>query len=299
MHLHLSDKLIHEIDSAKGLLYKTIFVYTLIVTALIFLTAAVDANKTHINLYFFVNLSTVLILAWFIKKSFNIISHATHLLTFRVGLFLLLNSTFASLAGGLRVLDKEHSSLIAAALYVPAILLIIYSFNKFISYINARYKSAIDMSLTDELTGLPNRRHLNIRLNQLESLHGAICILDLDDFKKINDTYGHEMGDKCLKHAGLALKNFTKDDVFIARSGGEEFAIIINESEEADYRGLIEKIKHTLSMSYANGVCTTVSIGVAFKSTNQTSSNTLAAADAALYDAKKSGKNRINYAMKH
>ncbi|MEN4591835.1 hypothetical protein [Pantoea agglomerans] len=101
MHLHLSDKLIHEIDSAKGLLYKTIFVYTLIVTALIFLTAAVDANKTHINLYFFVNLSTVLILAWFIKKHFNIISHATHLLTFRVGLFLLLNSTFASLAGGL------------------------------------------------------------------------------------------------------------------------------------------------------------------------------------------------------
>lgn len=88
--------------------------------------------------------------------------------------------------------------------------MIIYSFNKFISYVNHNYKTVISESLTDELTGLPNMRHLNIKLRELENKSGTICIADIDHFKKINDTYGHVAGDKVLRNIGLRMSSFYK-----------------------------------------------------------------------------------------
>ncbi|MBD8143087.1 GGDEF domain-containing protein [Pantoea agglomerans] len=297
MDFNVSDKLIHELDSPKGLLYRMIFIYTLIVTGIVLSLGFSKSDYSDVSFYFIVNFLTIIILAWFIRKSFNIHSHARHLLTFRAGVFLLLNSTIVSMAGGLRLLDKDNTSIIAATLYAPAILLIIYSFNKFIYFANDRYKSAVDLSLTDELTGLPNRRHLNMKLRELEANTAVICIIDLDDFKKINDSYGHEMGDKVLKNAGLILQDIANDEIFISRSGGEEFAVIIH--EEDNEKKLIEKIKHSLCLSPADGISTKVSIGVTFKSADQTSSSSLAAADAALYESKRNGKNRTTYSKKN
>ncbi|MSE14622.1 diguanylate cyclase [Pantoea agglomerans] len=293
MHFNLPDKLIHEIDSPQGLLYRMIFIYTVVVTGLVLLPGLFLSDYSDVNFHFIVNFFTVAILAWFIRKSFSIQPHEKHLLPFRVGIFLLLNSTIISMAGGLRVVDKDQASLIAAVLYAPAILLIINSFNGFVAFVNEKYKSALESSLTDELTGLPNRRHLNIKLRELEPHSGVICILDIDDFKKINDSYGHEMGDKVLKNAGLVLSEIVSDEIFISRSGGEEFAVIIKEKYDEK---IIAKIKHSLSLSPANGISTNFSIGVAFKSANQTSSAALAAADSALYDSKRNGKNSITYA---
>lgn len=294
MHFNLPDKLIHEIDSPEGLLYRMIFIYTVVVTGVVLLPGLFLSDFSDVNFHFIINFFTVAILAWFIRKSFSIRPHEKHLIPFRVGIFLLLNSTITSMAGGLRVVDKEDASLIAAVLYAPAILLIINSFNGFITFVNEKYKSALELSLTDELTGLPNRRHLNIKLRELEPHSGVICILDIDDFKKINDSYGHETGDKVLKNAGLVLSELASDEIFISRSGGEEFAVIIK--EKSDAKKIIAKVKHSLNLSSANGISTYVSIGVAFKSANQTSSAALAAADSALYDSKRNGKNRITYA---
>ncbi len=271
-----------------------IFIYTVVVTGVVLLPGLFLSDCSDVNFYFIVNFFTVAILAWFIRKSFSIQSHEKNLFPFRVGIFLLLNSTIISMAGGLRVLDKDQASLIAAVLYAPAILLIINSFNGFIAFVNGKYKSALELSLTDELTGLPNRRHLNIKLRELEPHSGVICILDIDDFKKINDLYGHETGDKVLKNAGLVLGEIASDEIFISRSGGEEFAVIIK--EKSDEKKIIAKIKHSLSLSPENGISTYVSIGVAFKNANQTSSAALAAADSALYDSKRNGKNMITYA---
>jgi len=101
----------------------------------------------------------------------------------------------------------------------------------------AAFAEATQHALTDVLTGLPNRRYLE-DVFQLKSaeLHRhpereshALVVLDGDGFKKINDTYGHNIGDEMIKHMAIALKACLREDDFLARIGGDEFAIILSE----------------------------------------------------------------------
>jgi diguanylate cyclase (GGDEF)-like protein len=171
--------------------------------------------------------------------------------------------------------------------------MIIFLFEKFISYVNHNYKSAVNLSLTDELTGLPNRRHLNVILRGLENRSGTICIADIDHFKKINDTYGHEAGDRVLRDTGLRLSNLVSESVFIARSGGEEFAIVIFDNINAE--DIIRKIKTSVSDACNGSFGITLSIGVATKLKHDSSSSAINAADDALYRAKRAGRDCIIY----
>ncbi|WP_426768592.1 GGDEF domain-containing protein [Erwinia aphidicola] len=293
MNLNIYSKLIHEINSVNGLLYRIIFFYTTLCTGLVFCIGSDKINSSNINVYFLLNVLTIMILTWLIRKSFKIQLHGESLILFRIGIFLLLNSTIITMTGGLKVIDTDITSLVSASLYVPAMMLIIYSFNSFIAYVNDMYKSVLDLSLTDELTGLPNRRYLNLELRELEDKAGAICIVDIDDFNRINNKYGHEMGDKVIKKTALILKGFACDNISVFRTGGEEFALVFREGLAVNI--LAERIKKSLSLSSAEGIPTTVSIGVALKTINQASSSCLAAADAALYKSKRNGKNRITY----
>ena len=294
MNFKIHDKLIHEVESPKGLLYRMVFIYTCFMVTLITSLSLVIGDTSKINLYFLINSCTVMVIAWFIRKSFNIKSKEAHLLIFRISLFLLLNSSLASMTGGLNLIERDTASLIAALLYVPAMLLIIYSFNTFISYVNYNYKYAVSLSLTDELTGLPNRRHLNLKLREMENRSGTVCIADIDHFKKINDTYGHEAGDKVLRNTGLRLSHFANESVFISRSGGEEFAIIIFDNTNAGE--LIRKIKSTVSDGCNGSTNVTLSIGISVKNENDSSYAVISAADDALYQAKRAGRDRITYA---
>lgn len=296
MNFKIHDKLIHEVDSPEGLLYRMIIVYTCFMTTLIVIFFFIMGDTTKLNFYFFINTCTVTVIAWFIRKSFNLYSKETYLLIFRISLFFLLNSSLASMAGGLSLLERDTASLIAALLYIPAMLMIIYSFNSFISYVNINYRSAISLSLTDEITGLPNRRHLNVKLREIEGRKGTICIADIDHFKRINDTYGHEAGDKVLRNIGLRLSNFISDSVFISRSGGEEFAIIIFDNTNAN--NIVRDIKSSVSEGCNGSISITLSIGVAIKEEGDSSSTIITAADNALYNAKKNGRNRIVYAQR-
>jgi diguanylate cyclase (GGDEF)-like protein len=261
-------------------------------TLIIVLSFAIG-DTSKINFYFFINSCTVAVMAWFIRKSFNIQSTEVNLLVFRVSLFLLLNSSLASMAGGLGLIERDTASLIASIIYIPAILMIIFLFEKFISYVNHNYKSAVNLSLTDELTGLPNRRHLNVILRGLENRSGTICIADIDHFKKINDTYGHEAGDRVLRDTGLRLSNLVSESVFIARSGGEEFAIVIFDNINAE--DIIRKIKTSVSDACNGSFGITLSIGVATKLKHDSSSSAINAADDALYRAKRAGRDCIIY----
>lgn len=294
MNFKVHDKLIHEVESPKGLLYRMVTIYACFMATLIIVLSLAMGDTSRLNFYFFINSCTVAAMAWFIRKSFNIHSKATHLLVFRISLFLLLNSSLASMAGGLSLIERDTASLIAALLYAPAILMVIYSFRIFISFVNDSYKSAVNLSLTDELTGLPNRRHLNVKLREIERGAGTICIADIDHFKKINDTYGHEAGDKVLRNTGLRLSNFVNDRVFISRSGGEEFAIVIFDNINAE--DLIQKIKTSVSDVCNGSISVTLSIGVATKQKKDSSSSIITAADNALYQAKRAGRDRIMYA---
>lgn len=294
MNFKIHDKLVHEVDSPKGLLYRMIIIYTCFMAALIIALSLTVGDTSKLNFYFFINTCTIAVMAWFIRKSFNLHAREKYLWTFRVSLFLLLNSSLASMAGGVYLIDRDTASVIAALLYVPAILMVIYSFNRFISYVNLNYKSAVNLSLTDELTGLPNRRHLNAKLREIEDRIGTICIADIDHFKKINDTYGHEAGDKVLRNTGLRLSSFVSDNVFISRSGGEEFAIVIFDNTHAEE--LIRKIKTSVSGGCNGSISVTLSIGVATKQKRDSSSSIITAADDALYQAKRAGRDRIMYA---
>lgn len=294
MNFKIHDKLIHEVESHDGLLYRMVIIYTCCMSMLIIFLFWAVGDTSKLNFYFFINTCTVIVMVWFIRKSFNIYSRDMHLLVFRISLFLLLNSSLASMAGGLNVIERDIASVLASLLYVPAMLMIIYSFNKFISYVNINYNSAVRLSLTDELTGLPNRRHLNVKLREIEDRSGAICIADIDYFKKINDTYGHEAGDNVLKNIGLKLKDIVKDNVFISRSGGEEFAIVI--FDDTNVEEIVRNIKASVSDGCNGSIRVTLSIGAAIKQKNDSSSDVITAADDALYRAKKAGRDCIMYA---
>lgn len=294
MNFKIHDKLIHEVESPKGLLYRMIIIYASFMVMLIIILSFAMGDTSRLNFYFFINSCTVVVMTWFIRKSFNIHSTDKSLMFFRMSLFLLLNSSLASMAGGLGLIERDTASLISAIIYIPAVLMIVFAFNKFILYVNQNYKSAVNLSLTDELTGLPNRRHLNVILSAMENRSGTICITDIDHFKYVNDTYGHEAGDRVLREIGLKLSNLSADDVFISRSGGEEFSIVIFDNVNAEE--VIKNIKKSISDGCSGSIFVTLSFGVAIKQKFHSSSSALSAADNALYSAKRAGRDCIIYA---
>lgn len=160
------------------------------------------------------------------------------------------------------------------------------------------------LSVTDPLTGLSNRRNLDYELKQeisrcLRYNTKLSCImLDIDHFKKVNDTYGHLLGDEVLKMIGRVLKNHLRIHDIPARYGGEEFVILLPETGlEAAYK-VAEKIRKLIKGNHVerNGekVTVTVSCGVAEFVPGKMNDpmELIEAADNALYMAKKKGRDR-------
>lgn len=170
-----------------------------------------------------------------------------------------------------------------------------------IKKINFMYSQTRYLSLTDALTGLYNRRHFNAELERefmrSKRYGGNLCIaiIDIDFFKKINDTYGHLCGDYVLKEvAYLILENFRKTDM-VFRYGGEEFVVIMTETSLENSLIPLERLRKTIEdnnfMYKGKKITVTVSIGV---ETNQTDTTDefLNNADKALYKAKQNGRNQ-------
>lgn len=160
------------------------------------------------------------------------------------------------------------------------------------------------LAATDALTGLVNRRQFN---HQLEAEIArtkryrsplSLALFDIDDFKKINDFYGHTTGDRILREMGqLILENVRESDI-AARYGGEEFALILPETSQMDAYDLLERlraiIERTVFCLPDNPMTVTVSVGVAQLDASKAQSYEIVErADAALYEAKKQGKNRV------
>lgn len=161
------------------------------------------------------------------------------------------------------------------------------------------------MASYDPLTGLFNRSHFNTLLErQLESLEFtqtglAVLFLDLDDFKPINDSFGHASGDELLVEISRRLKRLMRANDLTARFGGDEFVIALNGLGTVDKASKVaQKVLDDVIQPYAldNGERVTVSasVGIAFTTAHATTSTALLdAADAAMYEAKQLGKNRI------
>lgn len=158
----------------------------------------------------------------------------------------------------------------------------------------------------DPLTGLPNRSHLGAELEHLladarrHERKVATLFLDLDRFKSINDTLGHEAGDTLLVTVGKRLRSVLRETDLVSRIGGDEFVIAITDIEDpSTTSAAIEKVRLAVSEPVSIGeqdYVVTPSIGVAFYPDDGSSvSDLLRCADSALYAAKGEGRNRVSY----
>jgi diguanylate cyclase (GGDEF)-like protein len=159
------------------------------------------------------------------------------------------------------------------------------------------------LSLTDGLTRLHNHRHFQdqfAREAKRADRTGqplALAVVDIDDFKKLNDELGHAAGDAVLQGVARLLTEELRESDFLSRYGGEEFALLAPQTDLAGVTALAEKLRHTIAKSELpvvgphGRVSITVSIGVALY--DGSTASTFDAADRALYDAKAAGKDCV------
>jgi diguanylate cyclase (GGDEF)-like protein len=157
----------------------------------------------------------------------------------------------------------------------------------------------------DSLTGLFNRPYLDARLHQeLERAKRAtssltVLMADIDDFKTINDTFGHQIGDAVLQVVGSILRSAVRVFDVCARYGGDEFAILMPSSDQLSAAACAERIRQRVSEDYASDERLarlprlTMSIGVAIIEAGDTPTDLIHRADRCLYQAKAEGKNRV------
>ncbi|UIJ70508.1 GGDEF domain-containing protein [Aurantimonas sp. HBX-1] len=158
-------------------------------------------------------------------------------------------------------------------------------------------------ALTDPLTGMNNRRFFDAALEHFLVEFARInrpiglMILDLDHFKAINDTYGHDVGDEVLKAIAACLFEFTRYHDVVARLGGEEFAIVAPNLEAAELAHLAERIRAAIqALPFGLGtvrIRVTVSIGLAVSTPSDDCAGFYKRADVNLYAAKQAGRNRV------
>ncbi|CNF41683.1 GGDEF domain-containing protein [Yersinia kristensenii] len=154
----------------------------------------------------------------------------------------------------------------------------------------------------DKLTQLNNRASVEYRLATIHSTRQAcgLLILDLDHFKLVNDTYGHDGGDILLTEVGRLLMSVTRDEDFVGRYGGEEFIIITHSHDPQTIKAVAERIRQcveNLAVQLADGrkIKATTSIGASLYLPGMSMLKALKMTDEALYQAKGQGRNRVVY----
>jgi two-component system cell cycle response regulator len=159
-----------------------------------------------------------------------------------------------------------------------------------------------ELSTIDPLTGLGNRRRVEATIEQLADTHGhdaplTVIMFDVDHFKAVNDTFGHAIGDVVLKIVAARLRDAVTKDIPVARWGGEEFIVATVGLDEAEACALAEHMRQAVTTTpFATGIDQTipvaVSAGYAIGPVSEFRA-ILDAADRALYEAKRTGRNRV------
>jgi diguanylate cyclase (GGDEF)-like protein len=157
---------------------------------------------------------------------------------------------------------------------------------------------------TDALTGLPNKRDVQDTLKRMVAYTArigaplSVALLDLDHFKQINDTLGHERGDEVLAATAAAMRSTLRDSDFIGRYGGEEFLLLLPDTDRTGAATVLESIRSAIARVTVPGVdrAISASIGVAVHQQHVDAETLVRGADRALYLAKSGGRNRVEFA---
>ncbi len=218
----------------------------------------------------------------------------------------LLSIPLKRLLDGIAVITKGDYSHTISIQNNDELGLISKEFNKMAKTINERESQLDELAHYDVLTKMPNRAmflsNLESALNRAERNHTklAVFFLDLDEFKSINDTLGHNIGDKVLKHVAENLSKIMRKNDLLARIGGDEFNILVEDLESAVVaeeiaQKMIEQMNLPLMIDN-NQMHITGSIGIAIYPDDARDSMTLLKnADIAMYNAKDNGKNRYKF----
>ncbi len=158
-------------------------------------------------------------------------------------------------------------------------------------------------ALSDALTGLPNRRHVDIALEgRLADLRRygwsfGLLVLDVDHFKAVNDTHGHDVGDQALRTVAATIAGGVRAGDLVGRWGGEEFVILANGGDERSLRDVAERCRALVASATVqvgdSGITIRVSVGAAVALASDDAGTLFARADAALYRAKEDGRDRV------
>lgn len=257
----------------------------------------------------------VTVFSYFMVSEIRGVSTVLYILVFVFGTFRLRLREFMGLvaltvalyAGAMALLHYRHPDavtvkleIIRGAILVLSLLWVSYMAN-YIANLRRRIK---EMASFDALTEVYNRREIFEILDREKSFSDrsaipfSLCILDLDDFKEVNDTYGHQAGDEVLKAFARALRENVRTEDYVGRYGGEEFLVVFVNFECRDNSAtcVARLLKVTERLSFpgiADGLKITTSIGVSAYRPSETIDAVIARADQALYEAKAAGKNRI------
>lgn len=162
----------------------------------------------------------------------------------------------------------------------------------------------LEMSNTDKLTGIPNRRLFQEKLEEFVERYEtkgkgfSLCLLDIDFFKKVNDTYGHPVGDIVLQKLAALIVGKARTQDIVARYGGEEFVVILPDcgiEESLQMAEMLNRAVEQAEWPETGGL--TISLGVATYSEGDTIDSIVEEADQALYASKQNGRNRATHYM--
>ena len=174
-----------------------------------------------------------------------------------------------------------------------------------LAIVNARTRQDLQKAaLTDELSGIPNRRAVMARLADELARSArrydqvAVLMIDIDDFKAINDRFGHAHGDRVIEAVAQCVDHETRADDMAGRIGGEEFLVVAPRTDPVGAKLLAERIRRAIRESRVESpagqpIQVTVSVGAAVSAAGELSDQLLAHADGALYQSKADGKDRV------
>jgi diguanylate cyclase (GGDEF)-like protein len=167
------------------------------------------------------------------------------------------------------------------------------------------YRAAIHSAFMDSLTGVKNRTAFDsnycreVELCRRKKSDLSLIVLDIDLFKRINDKYGHIVGDDTLRQVAQSVEGTIRSSDALYRYGGEEFAVVLNGTNMAGAKLLAERIRQNvenLKIASLKHVQITLSLGVAILRQEDDATRLFARADAALYQAKQGGRNQVVHA---